>query len=53
MYSLGVLLYHLVTNAYPVDGRSRSELEQAQGMLEAHLRSTLDFVYPPSKKDRS
>ena len=29
MYSLGVLLYHLVTNAYPVDGRSRSELEHA------------------------
>jgi serine/threonine-protein kinase len=29
MYSLGVLLYHLVTNAYPVDGRSRSELERA------------------------
>jgi tRNA A-37 threonylcarbamoyl transferase component Bud32 len=29
IYSLGVLLYHLVTNAYPVDGRSRNELEQA------------------------
>jgi len=32
IYSLGVLLYHLVTNAYPVDGDSRAELEQA------HLR---------------
>ena len=29
IYSLGVLLFHLVTNAYPVEGRSRSELEQA------------------------
>lgn len=29
IYSLGVLLYHLVTNAYPVEGRSRSELEQS------------------------
>jgi hypothetical protein len=29
IYSLGVLLYHLVTNEYPVEGRSRAELEQA------------------------
>ena len=29
IYSLGVLLYHLVTNAYPVDGRSRDQLERA------------------------
>jgi GntR family carbon starvation induced transcriptional regulator len=26
---------------------------KAQTMLAAHLRSTLDFVYPPSKKDKS
>ena len=25
----------------------------AQTMLEAHLHSTLDFVYPPNKRDRS
>ena len=25
----------------------------AQAMLEAHLHSTLDFVYPPNKRDRS
>jgi Protein kinase domain len=29
IYSLGVLLYHLVTNEYPVEGRSRAELEGA------------------------
>jgi GntR family carbon starvation induced transcriptional regulator len=25
----------------------------AQTMLGSHLHSTLDFVYPPNKKDRS
>ena len=34
IYSLGVLLYHLVTNAYPVDGRSRNQLERAHRNLE-------------------
>jgi serine/threonine protein kinase len=29
IYSLGVLLYHLVSNAYPVEGDSRAALEQA------------------------
>ena len=29
IYSLGVLLYHLVTNAYPVEGKTRVELERA------------------------
>jgi tRNA A-37 threonylcarbamoyl transferase component Bud32 len=29
IYSLGVLLYNLVTNAYPVDGRSQAEVEEA------------------------
>ena len=29
IYSLGVLLFHLVTDAYPVDGRTRAEVEQA------------------------
>ena len=43
MYSLGVLLYHLVTNAYPVDGRSRSELEQAH---RSHERKRLRDARP-------
>jgi hypothetical protein len=29
VYSLGVLLYHLVTNGYPVTGRSRADVESA------------------------
>ena len=29
IYGLGVLLYHLVTNAYPVDGRTQAEVEGA------------------------
>jgi GntR family carbon starvation induced transcriptional regulator len=29
------------------------DVVKAQGMLAAHLRSTLDFVYPTAKKDRS
>jgi hypothetical protein len=29
IYSLGVLLYHLVTLSYPVSGRSRSDVESA------------------------
>jgi GntR family transcriptional regulator, carbon starvation induced regulator len=29
------------------------DVTKAQTVLAAHLRSTLDFVYPPTKKDRS
>jgi GntR family carbon starvation induced transcriptional regulator len=29
------------------------DIEGAQAMLASHLHSTLDFVYPPAKKDRS
>ena len=29
IYSLGVLLYHLVTDSYPVTGRSRADVESA------------------------
>jgi hypothetical protein len=29
IYSLGVLLFHLVTNAYPVDGRTQADVEDA------------------------
>ena len=29
IYSLGVLLFHLVTNTYPVDGRTQAEVEDA------------------------
>ena len=29
------------------------DVTKAQAMLAAHLRSTLDFVYPPAKKDKS
>jgi serine/threonine-protein kinase len=39
IYSLGVLLYHLVTNAYPINGRNRAEVEQAhRGGAQSHLR---------------
>jgi GntR family carbon starvation induced transcriptional regulator len=29
------------------------DVAKAQAVLAAHLRSTLDFVYPPAKKDKS
>jgi eukaryotic-like serine/threonine-protein kinase len=29
LYSLGVLLYHLVTDAYPVEGRTRDDVQRA------------------------
>jgi eukaryotic-like serine/threonine-protein kinase len=51
IYSLGVLLYHLVTDAYPVEGRSRSDLDQAHRRRDRKLlrdaRPDLpaDFVY--------
>ena len=35
IYSLGVLLYHLVTDAYPVDGRSRADVELAHFRQES------------------
>jgi serine/threonine-protein kinase len=39
IYSLGVLLYHLVTDAYPVNGRSRADVERAHQRREiTHLR---------------
>jgi eukaryotic-like serine/threonine-protein kinase len=34
LYSLGVLLYHLVTGAYPVDGRTRADIELAHQRQE-------------------
>ena len=41
IYSLGVLLYHLVTNAYPVEGKTRAELERAHRNGERkYLRDT-------------
>jgi serine/threonine protein kinase len=51
IYSLGVLLYHLVTDAYPVEGRTRAELERAHRngerkfLRDATSRSSDDFVY--------
>jgi hypothetical protein len=51
IYSLGVLLYHLVTDAYPVEGKTRAELERAHRRGERKLlrdaRPDLpdDFVY--------
>jgi eukaryotic-like serine/threonine-protein kinase len=51
IYSLGVLLYHLVTDAYPVEGRTRAELERAHRNRERRFlrdaRPDLpdDFVY--------
>jgi tRNA A-37 threonylcarbamoyl transferase component Bud32 len=39
IYSLGVLLYHLVTDSYPVEGRTREEVERAHRLHERrHLR---------------
>ena len=34
IYSLGVLLYHLVTDSYPVTGRCRADLESAHRAAE-------------------
>ncbi len=51
IYSLGVLLYHLVTDAYPVEGKTRAELERAHRRGERKFlrdaRPDLpdDFVY--------
>ena len=39
IYSLGVLLYHLVTDAYPVDGQSQRELEEAHRSRAAQTPS--------------
>lgn len=39
IYSLGVLLYHLVTGRFPVDGSNRSEIQRAhEGRNYRHLR---------------
>jgi tRNA A-37 threonylcarbamoyl transferase component Bud32 len=39
IYSLGVLLYHLVTGSYPVEGGTRDEVERAHRLQERrHLR---------------
>jgi len=39
VYSLGVLLFHLVTNRYPVEGQTRAAVDEAhQGHTRAHLR---------------
>jgi hypothetical protein len=39
VYSLGVLLYHLVTDSYPVGGRTREDVEGAHRRQERqHLR---------------
>jgi hypothetical protein len=39
IYSLGVLLYHLVTGSYPVQGRTREDVERAHQRQERrHLR---------------
>ena len=39
VYSLGVLLYHLVTGAYPVTGQTKDDIRRAHGRRERqHLR---------------
>ena len=37
LYSLGVLLYHLVTGAHPVDGASLADLRVAHDRRQTHL----------------
>jgi serine/threonine-protein kinase len=44
IYSLGVLLYHLVTGSYPVDGSSKTEL--ASRHVESGARRLLRDVRP-------
>src|SRR4030095_13318012 len=36
IYSLGVLLYHLVTDSYPVVGRTREDVQAAHRRQERH-----------------
>ena len=39
VYSLGVLLFHLVTNRYPVEGQTRAAIDEAhQKKTRTHLR---------------
>ena len=39
VYSLGVLLFHLVTNRYPVEGETRAAIDEAHGKgIRTHLR---------------
>ena len=39
IYSLGVLLFHIVTNAYPVDGRTQTDVE------DAHRRGERTYLH--------
>jgi hypothetical protein len=48
LYSLGVLLYHLVTDSYPVQGRTRGEVEQAH---RRHDRTRLRDLRPDLPAD--
>jgi tRNA A-37 threonylcarbamoyl transferase component Bud32 len=39
VYSLGVLLFHLVSNRYPVEGETRAAIDEAhQNSMRTHLR---------------
>jgi eukaryotic-like serine/threonine-protein kinase len=52
IYSLGVLLFHLVTDAYPAEGRTREEVKHAHEQKQRkHLRDIRpdlpeEFVHP-------
>ncbi len=51
IYSLGVLLYHLSTGSFPVQGRTLRELREAHTLdrrirLQAHLRTSLAALVP-------
>ena len=48
IYSLGVLLYHLVTGSYPVEGRTREDVEAAH---RQHQRHHLRDVRPDLPED--
>src|SRR5439155_18817239 len=43
VYSLGVLLFHLVTNRYPVEGETRADIEEGH---RRHTRTHLRDVRP-------
>jgi serine/threonine protein kinase/tetratricopeptide (TPR) repeat protein len=47
IYSLGVLLFHLATNRYPVDGRSIRELRAAHRSANRHSLAALRPDLPP------
>jgi eukaryotic-like serine/threonine-protein kinase len=48
IYSLGVLLYHLVTDAYPIDGRTIEEVERAHRQDARHLLRDRRPDLPPA-----